>query len=131
MKYDVSMKITIYGETHTIPEWASLYELYPSTIRARYKEGDFIHNDKEITVPIEQVAKNNYNLSVSSYIDETPPREKIDGEKINADVRQSTLELLQSTLKMGEIVCDLSGKSVKPFIDDLRKVIDDFEMSAV
>lgn len=40
MKYDVSMKITIYGETHTIPEWASLYELYPSTIRARYKEGD-------------------------------------------------------------------------------------------
>ena len=40
MKYDVSMKITIDGETHTIPEWASLYELYPSTIRARYKEGD-------------------------------------------------------------------------------------------
>lgn len=40
MKYDVSMEITIDGETHTIPEWASLYELYPSTIRARYKEGD-------------------------------------------------------------------------------------------
>ena len=87
----------------------------------------FIHNDKEITVPVEQVAENNYNLSVSSYIDETPPREEIDGEKINADVRQSTLRHLESTLKMENIVCDLSGKSVKPFINDLRKVIDDFE----
>ena len=87
----------------------------------------FIHNDKEITVPVEQVAENNYNLSVSSHIDETPPREEIDGEKINADVRQSTLRHLESTLKMEKIVCDLSGKSVKPFINDLRKVIDDFE----
>lgn len=87
----------------------------------------FIHNDKEIIVPVERVAENNYNLSVSNYIDETPPREEIDGEKINADVRRSTLRILESTLKMEKMVCDLSGKSVKPFIDDLRKVIDDFE----
>lgn len=87
----------------------------------------FIHNDKEITVPVEQVAENGYNLSVSSYIDETPPREELDGNKINSDVRQSTLLLLESTLKMEKMVCDLSGKSVKPFINDLRKVIDDFE----
>ena len=87
----------------------------------------FIHNDKEITVPVEQIAENSYNLSVSNYIDETPPREELDGNKINSDVRQSTLSLLESTLKMEKMVCDLSGKSVKPFITDLRKVIDDFE----
>ena len=87
----------------------------------------FIHNDKEITVPVEQIAENSYNLSVSNYIDETPPREEFDGNKINSDVRQSTLSLLESTLKMEKMVCDLSGKSVKPFINDLRKVIDDFE----
>lgn len=87
----------------------------------------FIHNDKEITVPVEQIAENSYNLSVSNYIDETPPREELDGNKINSDVRQSTLSLLESTLKMEKMVCDLSGKSVKPFINDLRKVIDDFE----
>ena len=91
------------------------------------KDIKFIHNDKEVTVPVEQVAENNYNLSVSNYIDETPPREELDGNKINSDVRQSTLSLLESTLKMEKMVCDLSGKSVKPFIDDLRKVIDDFE----
>ena len=87
----------------------------------------FIHNDKEITVPVEQIAENSYNLSVSNYIDETPPREELDENKINSDVRQSTLSLLESTLKMEKMVCDLSGKSVKPFITDLRKVIDDFE----
>ena len=87
----------------------------------------FIHNDKEITVPVEQIAENSYNLSVSNYIDETPPREELDGNKINSDVRQSTLSLLESALKMEKMVCDLSGKSVKPFITDLRKVIDDFE----
>ena len=87
----------------------------------------FIHNDKEITVPVEQIAENSYNLSVSNYIDETPPREELDENKINSDVRQSTLSLLESTLKMEKMVCDLSGKSVKPFINDLRKVIDDFE----
>lgn len=91
------------------------------------KDIKFIHNDKEITVPVEQIAENSYNLSVSNYIDETPPREELDGNKINSDVRQSTLSLLESTLKMEKMVCDLSGKSVKPFITDLRKVIDDFE----
>ena len=39
MKYDVSMKITIDGETHTIPEWAEMYEMYRETIRSRYNTG--------------------------------------------------------------------------------------------
>lgn len=95
------------------------------------KDIKFIHNDKEVTIPIEQVADNAYNLSVNNYIDETPPREELDGNKINSDVRQSTLSLLESTLKMEKMVCDLSGKSVKPFINDLRKVIDDFEVSGM
>lgn len=95
------------------------------------KDIKFIHNDKEVTIPIEQVADNAYNLSVNNYIDETPPREELDGNKINSDVRQSTLSLLESTLKMEKMLCELSGKSVKPFITDLRKVIDDFEVSGM
>lgn len=40
MKYNnVAFKITICGETHTLSEWADMYELYPSTIRSRYNTG--------------------------------------------------------------------------------------------
>ena len=46
-------EITIDGETKSVPEWAEMYELYPSTIRSRYKDGargyellEPIHKDK-------------------------------------------------------------------------------------
>jgi hypothetical protein len=49
MKYDVATKITICGETHTLSEWADMYELYPSTIRCRYNTGC---RDYELLEPI-------------------------------------------------------------------------------
>ncbi len=50
MKYNnVAFKITIYGETHTLSEWADMYELYPSTIRCRYNTG---YRDYELLEPI-------------------------------------------------------------------------------
>ena len=49
MKYDVATKIAIGGETHTIAEWAEMYELYPSTIRCRYNTGC---RDYELLEPV-------------------------------------------------------------------------------
>lgn len=50
MKYNnVAFKITICGETHTLSEWADMYELYPSIIRRRYNAG---YRDYELLEPI-------------------------------------------------------------------------------
>lgn len=49
MKCDVATKITIGGETHTIAQWAEMYELHNATIRSRYNTGC---RDYELLEPI-------------------------------------------------------------------------------
>lgn len=49
MKYSVDTKITIGRETHTIAEWAKMYELHNATILSRYITGC---RDYELLAPI-------------------------------------------------------------------------------
>ena len=49
MKYDVATKITIGGESHTIAEWAEMYELHNATILSRYITG---YRDYELLEPV-------------------------------------------------------------------------------
>lgn len=87
----------------------------------------FIHNDNIVTVPVEQVAENGYNLSVSSYIIEELPRLEIDEKQMNADTRGAALEHMRSMLRIERAVCELTGEPIKPFLDSLRRAIAEFE----
>lgn len=46
----------------------------------------FVHNKKEKIVSLSEIEKNDYGLSVSNYIDETPPKEEIDIDALEADI---------------------------------------------
>lgn len=58
-------------------------------------------------------------------------QEELNIDNINADMQKNALQALESALEMGKVLCELSGKSVKPFIQELRNVIDGFEKDMV
>lgn len=48
----------------------------------------FVDGDKQRNVSLEEIAENNYNLSVSTYIEKEDMKEKIDIVKLNTEIEE-------------------------------------------
>lgn len=86
----------------------------------------FIHNEREIIIPVEQIAENDYNLSVSYYLPEEIEREVIDPAIINLHARETFLLSLKKTLEFEKIICEMENVSMQPFISDIIKIVNQY-----
>lgn len=65
------------------------------------------------TVPQETVAANNYNLSVSSYVEALNTREIIDISELNAELKITVGKIDQLRKDIDSIVAEIEGDEVQ------------------
>ncbi|HMT93588.1 MAG TPA: N-6 DNA methylase [Thiolinea sp.] len=62
-----------------------------------------------MSVSVEQVAANDYNLSVSSYVEAEDQREVVDITKLNADLKTTVTKITQLRAEIDAIVAEIEG----------------------
>ncbi|MDD3353214.1 type I restriction-modification system subunit M [Zoogloea sp.] len=65
------------------------------------------------SVPLEDVAANNYNLSVSSYVEAKDNREVVDIAKLNAELKTTVARIDQLRKDIDAIVAEIEGGGVE------------------
>lgn len=63
------------------------------------------------TVKYEEIVKNKYNLSVSTYVEKEDTREKIDIKVLNKEIKKTVIKINELRDKIDEIVRELEGDS--------------------
>ncbi|MEZ2623521.1 type I restriction-modification system subunit M [Paenalcaligenes hominis] len=61
------------------------------------------------SVPVESIAANDYNLSVSSYVEAEDTREKIDINVLNAELETTVARITQLRSEIDQIVAEIEG----------------------
>ena len=84
-------------------------------------------NSLERIVSIEEVQKNDYNLSVSSYVQKEEPKEIIDPVELEREARNRFCEKLRKDIEFDRTVCELEGWNFKEYIRQIRAVIDEYD----
>jgi type I restriction enzyme M protein len=64
-------------------------------------------------VPYEAIAANDYNLSVSSYVETEDTREKVDITKLNAELKTTVARIDQLRTEIDAIVAEIEGDEVE------------------
>ena len=64
------------------------------------------------SVPLETIAANDYNLSVSSYVEAEDTRERVDIAKLNAELATTVARIDQLRTEIDAIVAEISGREV-------------------
>ena len=85
---------------------------------------DSEHNLEKF-VKIEEISSNDYNLSVSSYIQYEEPKPPFDPLKTQIRARKAMLNKLRKDIQVDKMVCQFEGWDIIPFLDDLQKVIEE------
>lgn len=83
--------------------------------------------NKERRVAIDEVVKNDYNLSVSTYVFEEVEKEKTDPYELEMMARRNTINKLRQDLNFSKIVCEMEGFDFCEYLEELKKVIEEFE----
>lgn len=65
------------------------------------------------SVPLEQVAANDYNLSVSSYVEAKDTREVVDVAKLNADLKTTVANIDRLRKEIDAIVSEIEGEELE------------------
>ena len=65
------------------------------------------------SVPLEQVAANDYNLSVSSYIEARDTREVVDITQLNAELKTTVARIDQLRRDIDAIVAEIEGEELE------------------
>ncbi len=60
-------------------------------------------------VPNEDIAANDYNISVSSYVEEEDTREAVDITALNAEIAEIVARQAELRISINAIVADLEG----------------------
>jgi type I restriction enzyme M protein len=64
------------------------------------------------SVPFEEIAANDYNLSVSSYVEAKDTREKIDINQLNAELKITVAKIDRLRAEIDAIVAEIEGEEV-------------------
>jgi type I restriction enzyme M protein len=66
------------------------------------------------SVPLETIAANDYNLSVSSYVEAEDTRERVDIAKLNAELATTVARIDQLRTEIDAIVAEIDGREECP-----------------
>ena len=97
---------------------------------------EFVDTENNISrlVPFDEIEKNNFNLSVSSYVQPEVAREIVDPEQLQMDARDKFIERLKNELDFDYTVCQLENESGNKkavfrfmrFLEQIQGVIDHY-----
>jgi len=60
-------------------------------------------------VSFEEIVKNDYNLAVSSYVEQKDTREVIDIDKLNAEIKQTVANIDRLRAEIDKIVTEIEA----------------------
>lgn len=97
-------------------------------LRKNKKTTDIIfeNGDRIESIPYEQIAENDFTLSVSTYVPEIIEREEIDPIALEDEARKRFIKKLRDELNFEKMVCELEGISMEPFIKDIKAVLEEY-----
>lgn len=61
------------------------------------------------SVSFEEIVNNEYNLAVSSYVEQEDIREVIDIDKLNAEIKQTVANIDRLRAEIDKIVAEIEG----------------------
>ena len=61
------------------------------------------------SVSFEDIVNNEYNLTVSSYVEQEDTREVIDIDKLNAEIKQTVANIDRLRAEIDKIVAEIEG----------------------
>ena len=61
------------------------------------------------SVSFEEIVNNEYNLAVSSYVEQEDTREVIDIDKLNAEIKQTVANIDRLRAEIDKIVAEIEG----------------------
>lgn len=82
---------------------------------------------KEQVVTLEEIKKNDYNLSVNQYVFIEPVKEKIDPFALNAKARLQMKNKITADLNLDKMICELENWNFEEYKQDLIKIIQNFK----
>lgn len=83
--------------------------------------------NKEIVVTFEEIKQKNYNLSVSSYIQEEKPKTQVNPLQLQNIARENMYKKLRNDILVDFTICDFENYSKKEYLENIKKIIMEFE----
>ena len=71
----------------------------------------FVDGEKQKSISLKEIAENNYNLSVSTYIEKEDTREKIDIVKLNAEIEENVARQNVLRTEIDKIIAEIEGSN--------------------
>lgn len=100
-------------------------------LRKNKQDDRIVFEDKENNiikeVNIEEIRKNDYNLSINNYIQIEVPKENVDPIELEKEARYSLIKYIKAQLDFSKFVSSLSGIEFQPLINDIQKLIDSYK----
>ncbi len=75
------------------------------------QENLFVDGEKQKSISLKEIAENNYNLSVSTYIEKEDTREKIDIVKLNAEIEENVARQNVLRTEIDKIIAEIEGSN--------------------
>lgn len=82
--------------------------------------------NKERIVTLEEIIQNNYNLSVSCYIQEEKPKIIVDAIELQNEAREQMYNRLKHDIAVDIMVCKFENLDKNVFLDNLIKIVEEF-----
>lgn len=93
-----------------------------STTDITFEDGSIV---KQVT--LEEIRGNSYGLSPGNYIQQETVKEIVDPMELVNDARNGFIRRFRSELEFELQVCTMEQISVQPFLDALKKILQEFE----
>lgn len=96
---------------------------------------EFVDTENNISrlVPFDEIEKNDFNLSVSAYVQPKMGKEDVEPERVQAEARKIFIERLKNELDIDYTVCRLESKDCKKtvfsfvrFLGQIQEVINHY-----
>lgn len=79
--------------------------------------------NKEEIITLEQIKKNDYNLSVNLYVYEEIEKEPVDVVGVQQEARKKFINILKAELEFDRMVCQFEGWNHLEYIEQIEKVL--------
>lgn len=82
--------------------------------------------DKSYVASFEEIKRNNFVLSINSFIKEEVIKVKYDPKELQTSSRESMIKKIKADIEFDKMVCELEGYDFNEYLDSLQNVISSF-----
>lgn len=89
---------------------------------------EFIDNELKLSkvVSVDEIINNDYNLSVSSYVQKEAEKIIVDAADLQRKARAGMVRKLKKDIEMDKMICELEGYDFNSYLDDLKNVVNSY-----